>query len=270
MKYVFRILYLVSCLVAASLPATAHEFWISPVNYAIQPDEQAQAHLRVGQGFIGPAYSYQTRQFERFEVLQNGNVIPVTGRLGDVPAMTMDGLGDGLAIIVHETTDSTLTYSEWPKFEKFIDHKAMTGTRAAHTARGIRQENFKEAYRRFAKSLVAVGSGAGMDFDTGMQTEIIALNNPYTETLTEMSVKVMLDGAPRKNAQIELFIRDTSGEIDVQLHKTNEDGIGTFPVRPGHEYLVDAVAMEQLPNDDPDAGPVWRSLWAALTFKLPN
>ncbi len=255
---------------AATSAATAHEFWISPITYVIQPGEQAEAHLRVGQGFIGPAYSYQTRQFERFEVVQGETITPVEGRLGDVPAMKMDGLQDGLAIIVHETVDNSLTYKEWAKFEKFFTHKAMTRVPSAHDARGIRRENFKEDYRRFAKSLIAVGSGEGADRNMGLQTEIIALNNPYTEDLSEMAVKVLLNGEPRANAQVELFVRDTAGEIDVQLYSTDAEGIGRFPVKPGNEYLVDAVAMEALPNDDPDEGAVWRSLWAALTFKLPN
>lgn len=254
----------------ATLPASAHEFWISPVNYAIKPGEQAQAHLRVGQGFIGPAYSYQTRQFERFEVLQGDAVLGVEGRLGDVPAMDMGGLSEGLAVIVHETTDNSLSYSEWAKFEKFVTHKAMDGVLEDHIARGIPQTGFEEDYRRFAKSLVAVGSGVGADREVGLQTEIVALNNPYTETLSEMAVKVLLNGAPRGNAQVELFVRDTEGEIDVQLYETNAQGIARFPVAAGHEYLVDAVSMEALPNGDVEAGAVWRSLWAALTFKMPN
>jgi len=246
----------------------AHEFWISPVTYAIEPGEQAEANLRIGQNFIGPAYSYQTRQFERFEVLQDGVATLVNGRLGDVPAMAMEGLQDGLAIVVHETVDNTLTYKEWAKFKKFVDHKDL-GVLDDHVARGIRTEDFKEDYRRFTKALIAVGSGAGADQEVGMQTEIIALNNPYTEALDEMAVKVLLDGAPRPDAQVELFVRDTKGEIEVLLYRTDANGISRFPVNPGYEYLVDAVTMETLPNSDPDDGAVWRSLWAALTFKMP-
>ncbi len=250
-------------------PLSAHEFWISPATYVIGSGEQVQADIRVGQNFAGPPYSFQPRLFERFDIVQGDVTTSVTGRLGDVPALTMSASKDGLAIIVHETGDNKLTYKEWPKFEKFVNHKDMAGVLKAHVDRGIRQENFEESYRRFAKSLVAIGNGEGSDREVGLRTEIIAKKNPYTEDLVEMEVQVLLDGSPRPDAQIELFVKDPEGSVEIELYRTDSTGHGRFPIEPGYEYLVDAVAMEPLENNDPDAGPVWVSLWASLTFAVP-
>lgn len=250
-------------------PLSAHEFWISPVNYVISPQGQVQADIRVGQNFNGPAYSYQERLFERFDVVTNTGLIPVEGRTGDVPAMSFDALPEGLAIIVHETGDNRLTYKEWAKFKKFVDHKDMQGVLDTHLERGIPQEDFRELYRRYAKSLVAIGNGEGSDQRVGLRTEIVALKNPYSGPISEMEVEVLLEGEPRKQAQIELFVKDPNGDVTIELYRTDDLGRGKFPVQSGHEYLVDAVAMEPLENDDPEKGPVWISLWAALTFLVP-
>ncbi|NNK79403.1 MAG: DUF4198 domain-containing protein [Litoreibacter sp.] len=252
------------------LPLKAHEFWISPETYVISESNRIEAHLRVGQEFKGPSYSFQTRQFDRFEIVSGEKTIPVEGRLGDVPALSMPTADDGLLILVHETVDNQLTYREWEKFVSFAEHKDFTEVLDDHRARGLPETDFVELYRRYAKSLVAVGSGEGADQRVGLKTEIVAGANPYTGAITALPVEVFLDDAPRADVQIELFDRAPDGSVTITLHRTDENGSASIPVSPGHEYLVDAVAMEALPNDDPEAGGVWRSLWASLTFKVPE
>lgn len=250
--------------------ATSHEFWIDPLAYQVQPGSEVQAHLRVGQEFNGTAYPYRPSQIERFDLIQGAQVGPVEARIGDNPALDTALSEEGLLVVVHETTDSRLTYTDFAKFEKFAAHKAFPTTIADHKARGISTDRFVETYRRYAKALIAVGDGAGADSAVGMKTEIVALANPYTDAVDDMPVQVLLDGAPRVDAQVELFDKDPAGEVTITLYRTDAEGKATFPVTPGHSYLVDAVWAEALPNDDPEEGPVWKTHWAALTFAVPG
>ena len=250
--------------------AAAHEFWIDPAAYQIQPGTEIEASLRVGEEFNGASYPYRPSQITRFDLVMGDTVTPVEARIGDNPALGMPAPSEGLVVVVHETTDSRLTYTDFAKFEKFVAHKAFPTAIADHKARGISTERFAESYRRYAKSLIAVGDGAGADRAVGLKTEIVALANPYTDALTEMPVQVLLDGAPRVDAQVELFDMDPSGAVEVTLHRTDAEGKAAFPVTPGHRYLVDAVVIEALPNDNPDDGPVWQTHWAALTFATRN
>ena len=98
-------------------PVYAHEFWISPVKYEIGIDEPIEAHNRVGQNFIGGSYSFLERDANRHEVMQAGKKTKITARNGDRPAFQLEGLPNGLAILVHETTNSTLTYRDFEKFK---------------------------------------------------------------------------------------------------------------------------------------------------------
>jgi len=249
--------------------AAAHEFWISPEAYVIPNGGEVQAQLRVGQEFSGPGYAFNPRNFTRFELVQGDVVTEVEGRLGDTPALGMAAPDEGLLVIVHETTDNTLTYTDMAKFAKFAKHKDFEWALAAHESRGLSTERFAERYHRYAKSLIAVGSAAGSDREMGLKTEIVALANPYTDGLTELPVQVLLDGAPRADAQIELFERGPDGEVAITLHRTDAEGRGVVPVKPGHEYLVDAVALLPL-EKEPGTSAVWWSLWASLTFKMPE
>ena len=250
--------------------AQAHEFWISPEAYVTQKGGEVQAQLRVGQKFGGGSYSFNPNRFERFDLVMGDKVIPAEGRLGDTPALNMPALAEGLITIVHETDDNLLTYTDMAKFAKFAMHKDFEWAVLSHAERGLPTDRFMERYRRYAKSLVAVGDGAGADREVGMKTEIIALANPYTDQLDSFPVKVLMDGKPRADAQIEVFDKGPDGEVKITLHRTNADGIGSFPVQRGHEYLVDAVELLPLDEGDPTKFPVWLSVWASLTFKVPE
>lgn len=265
-----RIAPLLTALVLSVAPVGAHEFWISPQAYTIAPQDQLVADLRVGELFKGGAYAYLPSRFVRFDMVQDGRVMAVEGRVGDRPALANDAPGDGLVTVVHQTGNSLLTYREWEKFENFARHKDAEWALDGHRARGLPDTGFREVYSRYGKSLIAVGSGAGVDAQVGLLTEIVALANPYTDALEDgLPVRVLYQDAPRRDTQVEMFERAPDGSVSVSLHRTDGDGVAVLPVQPGHEYLVDAVVIRSVePQGERD--PVWESLWASLTFKVPE
>lgn len=254
-----------------TLPAFGHEFWILPQSYSIGADQKITAQLRIGQNFEGAIQRFFPGQTARFEIGFDGKVVKADPRMGDDPALQMMPLGDGLLVIVHETTDSTLTYRDGTKFVNFVTHKGAAELAGQHNSRGLPDDGFKEKYRRFAKSLIAAGNGEGQDYATGMRAEVVALANPYTDDLTVgLPVQVLYQGLPREGAFVEVFARQETGEVSVSSHRAGEDGIVLLPVQSGVEFLVDATLILPLQNEDPSLGPVWESLWASLTFMVPK
>ena len=260
---------LIAAFVLAAVPASAHEFWISPQTYIIGAQDQLVADIRVGEDFKGGASAFLPSRFRRFDIVMDGTVYAVDGRIGDRPALAIDAPTDGLATVVHVTTDSLLTYREAVKFANFVNHKDFAWAIAEHAARGLPEAGFRERYSRYGKSLIAVGEGAGADQEVGILTEIVALANPYTDDLSGgFPVKVLYEGEIRPDTQIELFEKAPDGTVNITLHRTDAAGLATLPVKAGHEYLVDSVVMRAVEpvivND-----PVWESLWASLTFMVP-
>ena len=101
----------------------------------------------------------------------------------------------------------------------FIKHKDFEGLPEAHLARGLPEVGFVESYRRFAKSLIAVGSGVGQDRPVGLEIEIVALSNPYADDLSEgMAVQVLLNAAPRAYVQVEVFSRPAGTKEPALVH----------------------------------------------------
>lgn len=261
----------VALFLAATVAAPAHEFWIDPTDYQLAQGETARADLRVGQNFEGSAYAFIPRNFRRFDLSVDGALAPVKGRIGDRPALSVDATTEGLMIAVHETIDYSVVYDDFEKFAAFLEHKDATDLIEQHSARGLPDSGFTEAYSRYAKSLIAVGDGAGQDRAFGMEIEIVALQNPYTDDLGDgLAVQVIYRGTPRADAQVEIFDKAPSGEVTVTTTRTDADGIARVPVTAGHRYMLDSVVLRQPgPELAAQMDAVWESLWANLTFAVP-
>jgi len=252
--------------------AISHEFWIDPQDYSVGIDDKIVADLRVGQKYAGASYAYLPSNFRLFEIAMGETRVPVKGRLGDKPALSQSAPGEGLAVVLHQTGNSLLNYDDFESFERFVRHKDALWALDEHRKRGFPTDTFSERYSRYAKSLIAVGNGAGKDQRYGLETEIVALTNPYTDEVSQgVSVQVFYQGRARSDAQLEVFEKAPDGSVEIKLYRTNADGIGRIPVKPAHEYQVDSVVLRVLDTSgSSQSKTVWESLWANLTFAVPG
>ena len=250
----------------------AHEFWIEPTEFQAKNDAPVVANLMNGQLFSGSKQTFFATSNTRLDVVMGGKVAPIVGRMGDRPAIQLPApMQDGLMILAHEAAPSTLSYREWAKFIKFVEHKDFGHAVPTHEARGWAKENFKETYTRHSKSLIAVGHGEGADRELGLATEFVALENPYLPEFDgTMDVALTYNGAPRKDAQIEVYARDADDTVTVTLTRTDDQGRAEIPLQAGFEYMLDAVVLRPVEGATTvEAGPVWETLWASMTFAVP-
>ena len=250
----------------------AHEFWIEPTEFQVQKDTAIEANLKNGQLFEGTRQSYFENRNTFFEAIMDGNATPITGRMGDRPAIQLPPTQqEGLLVLAHEATASILTYTKWEKFLKFVDHKDFKSALEIHDARGWSHERFRESYTRHSKSLIAVGHGKGSDLEIGLATEFIALDNPYTEGFDgTVDVTLLYNGAPRSDAQVEVYARNPEDVVTVTIQRTDANGHAAIVTEAGFEYMLDAVVLRPI-SDAPvvEGEPVWETLWATLTFAVP-
>jgi len=256
---------------AAVVPtAIAHEFWIEPTRYRIDPESVIEAYLRNGENFAGSTQPYYEGSTNRFDLFVKDRIEKIAPRPGDDPALTLKAKQNGLHVIVHQHPVTTLNYNSWEKFQRFADHKDFKNILARHQARGLSEEHFKEAYSRYSKSLIAVGDGSGDDQQTGLEIELVALQNPYTSDSSKgLKVAGFYQGKVRPDAQIELFEKTPDGEVVVNLFRTDDQGEVVLPVKSNHSYLVDMVVLRE-PSSTlaRDKKVVWETLWASLTFEM--
>lgn len=259
-------LFAIVCALCPGL-SSAHEFWVEPKSWQVMPGEPLLADLRNGEMFEGASLAWFEKSVARAELAQGDRQLRFSARMGNRPALEMTAPGEGLAVLLHETTPARITYKTWEKFQRFVDHKALPISRAAHLADGHPATGFTETYTRHAKALVSVGSGDGADRAYGLATEFVAETNPYAETFkNEMRVRVLYDGAPRGHAQVEIFEKGPDDAVEVRLTQTDAEGRAVIAVKPGHAYLLDAVVL----RPGTQAGAIYDTLWAALSFYVPE
>lgn len=254
---------------ALAQSAAAHEYWIDPVQYVVGKDEPVVADFRNGERFEGNRLAFMASRYTRHDLILGDARHAIDSDLGQRPAVSMLPESEGLGILVVESVTKRLRYATWEKFQKFIDHKAFGLTRDEHLANGFPEINFREAYRRYAKSLVGIGHAEGTDRLIGLDIELVALSNPYTDDVSGgLAVQAFASDVARASTQIELFEKSPDGNVVVTLHTTDTDGVAVLPVKRGHRYLVDTVELLPAPEDSED-GVVWETRWASLTFAVP-
>lgn len=248
----------------------AHEYWLHPNDFVIKTGARINVHIKIGQQLKGDNYAYLPSEIETINIHLDDKTVPVKPRLGDYPAISYSPLGDGLTIVSLETYPFQLNYESSSKFEKFVRGKGMDWVLAEHKKRQLPPEDFVEAFRRHAKTLIQVGAGKGHDRQVGLEFERVLKSNPYTDTSDELVAQLWWRGKVFANAQASLFVK-SSDKITEATLTTDQDGQVIFKRIADAIYLINTVHMI-LPDESTieETGAVWESRWASLTFSTPG
>ncbi len=255
---------------ATAYGAQAHEFWIQPHKYRLDTESPLVADVRVGMDFGGNPLAFIPNTVNALNITDNDGTHEIEGRIGDIPSINIQTSTDGLQILNLFSTSSRLTWDEFQKFDDFVNLHGMAWVLPRHAERGLPETGFKEAYTRFVKSLVAVGDGAGQDHFTGMFFELVAGKNPYIDDISGgMPVTVLFKGQPLPNKQVDVFFRNTAGELTRLSVQSDNSGLAITPNLGDGEYMINVVHMIEPSSEDQErTGVSWHSLWGSLTFAI--
>ncbi len=250
--------------------AMSHELWINTPEFQPKTDQSIPIELRNGENFQGINLSYFDNRVVELFYDQRAKT-PAQSRSGDLPAMTIPPQPDGLLRAVYVSTPQRIYYTGMDKFAAFARHKDFEWAIQAHIDNAFPTIRFGERYTRYSKALIGVGSAQGRDKSYGLDVEFTALDNPYTDDLSDgLRVVLRYENGLRTNAQVEVFEQDPQGDVRVFTTRTDDAGVAVIAVRAGHKYLLDHVVIRPLPPEarTSQTDPVWETLWAALTFEV--
>lgn len=254
-----------------SLPSSAHEFWLEPSDFQPKVGDVVTVDLVIGTHFDGFSSPYTPDEIAAFGLIDAAGNTPITGRFGDMPAGQFVVAQVGLSLLYHQTTPSYVTYTKPEKFISFAVEKGFADVAARYQKQTAENFRLVEKYRRFAKSLIMVGPASGQDQLLGLEMELVALTNPYQQSVSkEFTVAVYESGVPRPGAQVTVFIRHTPSDVEKKIIIADERGQVHLSLLPGRHYLFDSVKLQPIKDADPIKNAEWESLWAALTFAVPD
>ena len=164
--------------------AAAHDYWIDPSVFRLDPGGRVLFYLRVGEHFSGEPAASSIERTKRFTIDSSGRRFDVLPLQHDPAGMARLSEG-GLHVVSFENTP---TYLELPadRFNAYLEAEGLESVLQAREAAGASRQPGREAYSRCAKALLWVegeeplSAGTGLHArPVGMTLELLPETNPY-------------------------------------------------------------------------------------------
>ncbi|WP_156696761.1 DUF4198 domain-containing protein, partial [Phenylobacterium sp. CCH12-B4] len=141
--------------------AQAHDFWIQPQSFAVEPGGAAAITLQVGDGAERRRSSIPRRRIVRFEAVgPDGTVRDMAGSLtlganGGDAAVRFDAAGAHLLVLMTDAGGRSRLPAG--RFNAYLVEEGLTPALEARTGAGRNERDGAERYRRAAKAIVQAG-----------------------------------------------------------------------------------------------------------------
>ncbi|MBA2771761.1 MAG: DUF4198 domain-containing protein [Sphingomonas sp.] len=251
-----------------STPALAHDFWIQPLRFQVEPGAALPVTFQVGHGKFRERWSNNDRITLLGDFFQGSR----RDRRGDLrssgPADLVTSFAPaGLHVLGMQ---SNYSFSELPavRFKDYAKEEGLALILAARERGRTTNKAGRERYSRRAKALIQVGqqTASGQALATrpiGLKLEIVPDRNPYALGANRMlPVHVLYNGRRLPNATVKLT-NLRSDERPVAVAVTDRQGQARFRVPASGEWLLNVVWGEPVTND-PRAD--FDTTFSSLTF----
>ena len=258
---------------------SAHDFWVQPARFQLDPASSLPILLQVGDDFGGgdlfPRDRFHMKRFVVWGLAGEVHVDAPVGRLsrlasrrqGKAPAAGYLQLNRrGLYVIGYES-QPTPAVLEVKLFRRYLDKEGLQDLDLHAVRQNGKEASVVELYSRCAKSLVQVGSPAGgaKDRQLGFPLELLAERNPYQLVPgTDLPVRIVYRARPLAGGMITaLHQRGQQAPLRVE-----SDSQGRAIFQPGvvGAWMIRAIHLVSADWDEAD----FQSYWASLTFELPT
>lgn len=251
-------------LLAAAIPAAAHDFWIVPSSFRPAPGSALAIRLKVGERLQGDAVPRDPWQVERFVLRSAAGEKKVDGPPGAEPAgfVRIAAEDSGLAWVAYQSRGTRLDLPA-AEFEKALKLEGLERIIELRRKNGESAKPSKEVFSRSAKVLLKVGDGAGNLWSqpVGLSLELVPEKNPLSPD-RELPVRLLYQGKPLAGVLVvALHAKHLGGTIAA---RSGTDGRVRLKLSQPGFWLIKAVHMVPAAAA---TGADWESHWASLTFE---
>jgi uncharacterized GH25 family protein len=253
---------------AATVPLSAHDFWLSASNWSPEPGAPFAVSAGVGERFPTRVdFKTPTNWFDDWRVIGPGGEVRVSRTferrdLAMAADVTLPGTGAFLAVM---RVAPRIVDMKAEEFNDYLKEEGLSEALAERRSLGEINRPARERYSRYAKLALRNGDGsaAHVTRPVGAKAELIPAADPTSLSSGEMlTLQLLVDGRPIPNAAVYAAV--DGGAIP---RDTDASGRATFMIDREGEWLVKTVYMKRLPKTFPP-GPDWESYWVTLAFRV--
>ena len=254
-----------SLLLVAPALASAHDCWMEADEYHVPEGAKVVVHLNLGESLTREEEKpFEKERTERFELrLQNDVRDLLAGTSEGAKPLFTDMLPGSGPFLFSMVRGSTVIELEQAKFDEYLAHESITLPQ--HPAKHMERER----YWRFIKLLGRSGEDTETDLHhrfTGMQYEIVLLQNPFTmHAGDEQIVQLLFDTKPLANAAVSALHRSADGTLVELKGVSDARGVARFTLTQPGVWLIRSIHMRPCKGcKDAD----WESFWATYSFAV--
>jgi len=258
-----------------SVGAAAHDFWIQPSAFWLEPRAPTLLTLQVGHGPARQRSPIALRRITRFEAITpaGGNIDlrPQLHPGGERSDAELQLATAGTYLLVLETDDRAQSHLPAIRFNDYLRVEGLTPALELRARTHRTDTDGAENYSRRAKAILQLGpEGSGSQEQItrplGLTLEIVPECSPYARPRpASLPVRVLYQGQPLAGALVKLTDLEHDAE-PLETHLT--DGAGrTFFVMPEHgSWLLNVIWTRAQPDSrDTD----FETIFSSLTFGFP-
>lgn len=254
-------------LIAFSVAIQAHEFWLQPLQFRYQVNEEASIEFMVGESFTGEQWDLKKHKVELLDWHTATSKTDLTSQIKNVKGFRL------LQKLPAEGTQlfamkSNAAYIELPaeKFNEYLKEDGLDDVLEERKKKNLLNRPSTENYTRFTKLLLQAGNTKDDTYkkNVGFRIEIIPQSNPYTlKSGDYLQCLVLFEGKPLPHALVKVWSR-LNNTTFLQNIYTEKDGMIKFPISTKGAWMVSTVKM--ISSDLPTSQ--YHSLWGSLVFGI--
>jgi len=255
-------------LLLAMRSAGAHEFWLQPDRYQVEPGASVSLQLFVGENFSGDLIGIGAPALvraEHYAARRKTDLSPVLPP-AVAAALPLRLSTAGTHLVALDTHPTTITLAS-DKFNEYLQMEGLQAVIDARAATGASDSPGRERYRRNIKTLVNVGGTSDGTFSrrSGQRLEIVPLTDPFRLAPgSVMSLQVFFDNAPLRGALVKLWHRG-GAKLQIIERRTDSRGRMDAPLPAAGEWMASVVHMTPVRGEP---GLDWDSYWGNLTLAV--
>ncbi len=250
-------------LIAVPSVAAAHDCWLQADEYQLSAGAKLVAHLNIGEAMKPEEEkAYEKEHTERFELRLPNDVRDLLAAASEgAKPVFADALPGTGAFLVTMVRGSPVVELDPVKFDAELAHEGIA------LAHGRPIERVRSWC--FLKLLGRSGEDTETDLNhrfTGMQYEIVLLQNPFTmHAGDEQIVQLLFETKPLANATVSALHRSPDGALVELQGVTDTRGVARFTLTQPGVWLVRSVHLRACKGcKDAD----WEGFRASYTFAL--
>ena len=253
----FARLFAIGLSLAAASAAMAHDFWVQPARWRIEPREAVGVTLQVGHGPYRQRSPIPASRVVRFDAVEPD------GHRADLRSdLHLGGAGDdatigfarpGTYLVVLETDNRAESHLPAIRFNDYLNVEGLTPAIALRRQTGRTDADGAENYSRHAKAIVQVGPLAASDQrqivrPLGLELEIVPERSPLSAPRgTALPVRIYYRGRLLAGALVKLT--DLAHDAQpVEMHRTDASGRALFAMPGRGSWLLNVIWTRPLPR----------------------